>query len=828
MMETENIVINRELFAAILNFVPAGISVATDASCREIIHNPAAAGFFRVQPWGNLSHSSDNPPPFRIYHEGKELAPDEMPIQLAAWQGLEVRDCEIDIIWDDGVHKTSLWNTSPLMDEQGNITGAVATFKDTTEQKRADKRNQHQNELLKRQASLLDLSMEAIFAWDLNGGIIYWNKGAEKMYGFSSEEAVGRLSHDLLKTVHPIDTDEIKSVLARDRAWSGEIEHTCKDGRKLIIETRHQVIADELGNMTVLETNRDITRRKRAEKDLRRLNEELEERVAQRTEELTRSNGELNVLNEGLNALNEEMAVMNEEMTVINEELTANSRQLEEEIVRRKEYELELQAANEKVTNILESISDGFIALDHEWRYTYLNVEARRQMGIKDASEVIGQVIWDAFPSINTTANEIYHQAVSEQTAVSLEIYSQVTGRWLDIHAYPTPDGLSVYFLDITERKQAEETLLLSEERFSKAFHSGPTIGVIRSLDDERIIDVNDNFLKTLEYEREEVIGHTPLDLGFWADREVFEQAFRELNNRTESRGKEVELRTRSGKIINALFSAVIIEIGGESCALVSFVDITERKRMEEKIKKLNRDLRRQADELIKINKELESFNYSISHDLRSPLRAINGFSQMISNKYQDKLDDEGRDELRVIRSESNRMGELINGLLNLSRLSRKELIREDLDLSSIATTIATELHRLEPERQVEFVITPGIRAYGDKVLLQSVLQNLLDNAWKFTGKHEKARIEFGMTEQEGKKAYFVRDDGTGFDMRYVSKLFGTFQRLHGADEFPGNGIGLAIIQRIVHHHGGQVWADSEVEKGATFYFTLPGQSDGE
>jgi light-regulated signal transduction histidine kinase (bacteriophytochrome) len=138
-----------------------------------------------------------------------------------------------------------------------------------------------------------------------------------------------------------------------------------------------------------------------------------------------------------------------------------------------------------------------------------------------------------------------------------------------------------------------------------------------------------------------------------------------------------------------------------------------------------------------------------------------------------------------------------------------------------MAEKIVAGLRRIEPERQVDFAITPGIKAFGDRVLLDSVLQNLLDNAWQFTGKHGKARIEFGVTEREGKKTYFVRDDGAGFDMRYVDKLFGTFQRLHGVDEFPGNGVGLAIIQRIVHHHGGQVWAEGEIEKGATFYFTL-------
>jgi light-regulated signal transduction histidine kinase (bacteriophytochrome) len=200
----------------------------------------------------------------------------------------------------------------------------------------------------------------------------------------------------------------------------------------------------------------------------------------------------------------------------------------------------------------------------------------------------------------------------------------------------------------------------------------------------------------------------------------------------------------------------------------------------------------------------------------------------MISGKYQDKLDDEGREYLQIVRSECNRMGKLIDGILHLSRLSRKELSREELDLSTIAETISLELHRMEPERQVDLVITPGIKAYGDRALLQSVLQNLLDNAWKFTSKQPKARIEFGCSEQEGKKAYFVRDDGAGFDMKYADKLFGTFQRLHGADEFPGNGVGLAIIQRIVHHHGGQVWAEGAVEKGAIFYFTMHEQSEGD
>jgi PAS domain S-box-containing protein len=1175
-LSLEAFILNNNFFASILNSIPAGISIATDPSCKEIIHNPAAAEYLRVRPWESLSQSNIRPP-FRIYHEGKELSQEELPMQIAAWQGLEVRDYELEGIWDDGVHKFSLWNSSPLKDEQGNITGAVATFK-------------------------------------------------------------------------------------------------------------------------------DITERKRADEEIRRLNEELERRVAERTEELT--------------ALNEELNALNEEATVINEELTASSRQLEEEIERRKESELDIQAANQKVTNILESISDAFYTLDHRWRFTYFNSGARRQIGIQDESEVIGKTIWDVFSNYADITYEMYHKAAAEKIPVQFEVNSQVTGKWNDIHAYPSPDGLSVYFLDITElketqqklqqsqqdisgilssitdmfvaidgrwhityvnqgfasrfgkapeellgrnyltvfpnlvgtnthqqylrtmsekapahfveraayfdawlefnvypyqdgisiyvrditekkqmeqkiqetlefnrailesspfgictfnssgqcvfandsaarmaggikeqilrqkfqnleswkqtglldmaervlstgiteqlqvyhvqntfgkqawfddrlsrftsggephlllvfdditeRKRAEEDLLLSEERFSKAFHASPAIGVIRSLDDDINLDVNDNFLKTLEYERSEVVGHAPGGVGYWTDQEEYAKILRELKCRGECRDQEVKLRTKSGKVIQVMFSAFITEIGGEPCVIINCIDITRRKQMEEdlrrsesqlrlitdnipsimtymdsqqrykyvnkayedfygfkrenilgqyvhevvrtenyqkarsaiddvlsgersyyesersnkdgekryfytvlvpdaddrgivrgyillstdmtdfkvmerkiaealefnqrlldsspvgisiydsagrwiyvndtgadiaggpkevlmaqnindreswkhnglldltrqaletgiitnkqiyfeenvfgnrvwfecnlsrftskgephlllvyhditertlaeeKIGKLNSDLRHRAVELTRINKELESFNYSISHDLRAPLRAINGFSQILLNEYHDQFDEAGREYLQIIHSECNRMSDLINGLLNLSRLSRKELSLEMVDLSAMAETIAVELRRREPGRQVEFIFSPGICVNGDLVLLRSVLQNLLDNAWKFTGKHEQARIEFGVTEQAGKKVYFVRDDGAGFDMRYGDKLFGTFQRLHGVDEFAGNGVGLAIIQRIVHHHGGQVWAAGAIEKGATFYFTLHEQSDPE
>ena len=249
--------------------------------------------------------------------------------------------------------------------------------------------------------------------------------------------------------------------------------------------------------------------------------------------------------------------------------------------------------------------------------------------------------------------------------------------------------------------------------------------------------------------------------------------------------------------------------------------DITERKEMEEEIKKLNKDLECRAMQLEVANKELEAFSYSVSHDLRAPLRSMDGFSQALLEEYTGKLDDQGKDYLGRIRAASQRMAQLIDDMLNLSRVTRSEMHRERVDMGAVAQSIAAELRRAQPERKAEFVVSPGLYADGDAHLLRIALENLLRNAWKFSGKKPEARIEFGVKEYEGRPAFFVRDNGAGFDMTYAGKLFGVFQRLHGMKEFPGTGIGLSIVMRIIHRHGGRIWAEGEVEKGATFYFTL-------
>ena len=270
-------------------------------------------------------------------------------------------------------------------------------------------------------------------------------------------------------------------------------------------------------------------------------------------------------------------------------------------------------------------------------------------------------------------------------------------------------------------------------------------------------------------------------------------------------------------------FNQMLGRIAQQNDELQRYAADLER-RVEERTHELqerNDALRRNAAELLAANTELDAFAYSVSHDLRAPLRSIDGFSQILLEDYSGALDVAGRESLQRVRAASQRMGTLIDDLLKLARVTRVEIRTEDVDLSGMAGEIAAELQRATPERLVEFAIAPGLSARGDARLLRVALDNLLRNSWKYTAKQAQPRIEFASIAANGERAFMVRDNGAGFDMQYADKLFGVFQRLHSPAEFEGTGVGLATVRRIITRHGGRIWAEGVVDRGATFYFTL-------
>lgn len=287
------------------------------------------------------------------------------------------------------------------------------------------------------------------------------------------------------------------------------------------------------------------------------------------------------------------------------------------------------------------------------------------------------------------------------------------------------------------------------------------------------------------------------------------------------SEQKDENRRQTTNTISSITVGSLLATILLLSCLNLYMRNSLKRSRVEEEVRHLNITLEGKLHEIEVVNKELESFSYSVSHDLRAPLRAMAGFSNILVEDYEDKIDEAGRGYLHRIIAASDRMARLIDGILDLSRISRRQVRREEVDLSAMAEQVMAELRILEPERPAEVVIEPQLKVRGDVDLIGALMQNLLANAWKFTSKKEFTQIHFGATVKDGQTVFFIRDNGAGFDMAYAEKLFGTFQRLHTEADFKGTGVGLATVRRITHLHGGEVWAEGAVNQGATFYFTL-------
>ncbi len=374
------------------------------------------------------------------------------------------------------------------------------------------------------------------------------------------------------------------------------------------------------------------------------------------------------------------------------------------------------------------------------------------------------------------------------------------------------------------ERKHTLEALRDSEERFRLLVAGGKDYAIFTLSSDGRAVSWNPGAESILGYRAEEILGEH--FSRFYVEEDIEAGLPQEHLQRAAAEGRFEGEGWRRRKDGARYWAAVTVTaLRDENAQLRGFAkvirDLSERQRAEGEIRSLHEDLKRRAADLEVANKELEAFNYSVSHDLGNPLSAIEGMSWALLEQCADRLDEKGKHYLDRIRAACKRMQQLIEDLLYLSRVSRSEMQMQRVDLSELAQKIAQQLQQAQPERQVEFEIAAGVGAVGDERLLQIALENLLGNAWKYTGKKPVARISFGVTQQAGETVYFVRDNGAGFDMNNAGQLFVPFRRLHKKEEFEGTGIGLATVERIIHRHGGRIWAEAEVGKGATFYFTI-------
>jgi PAS domain S-box-containing protein len=401
--------------------------------------------------------------------------------------------------------------------------------------------------------------------------------------------------------------------------------------------------------------------------------------------------------------------------------------------------------------------------------------------------------------------------------------------RWVIDHGrpvYDTCDKFAGYIsscYDVTESKRVQEALLQSERRFRELTEN--TSDWVWEVDDEmRYVYTSPKVTELLGYAPTDLLGKTPFDFMSPEDAARLRpavddlarnpQPFKALENvNVHKDGSLVVLETNGVPVYDA--DGLFVGFRGIDR------DISARKEAEEQIRSLNSELTHQAVTLEATNRELEAFGHTVSHDLRTPLTNISLSCQVIMELCGGEISEQCKSALLDICNATDRMDQLITTLLNFSLLSRSELNRETVDLSEMAKVMDAELRLNQPDRRVIFNIADGMTAYGDANLIRVVLENLLGNAWKYTSKMETTVIEFGMTEFEGNRTYFIRDNGMGFDMSQADKLFCAFQRLPGTKEYEGHGIGLATVQRIVERHGGSVWADGEVGKGATFYFTL-------
>jgi len=648
----------------------------------------------------------------------------------------------------------------PFLNDQGKPRQYVAIRADITERKKIEE--QLRGSLREVEDLKAALDEHAIVAMtDAQGRITYVNDKFCAISKYSREELLGQDHRIINSGYHPTEfIRDLWTTITHGKVWHGEIKNKAKDGSFYWVDTTIVPFLKEDGKpRQYVAIRADITERKKIEEQLRAS---------------LRESGDLKA------ALDEHAIVAMTDpqgrITYVNDKFCAISKYSREELL----------GQDHRIIN------SGF----HPTEF------------IRD--------LWATI-----THGRVWHGEIKNK-AKDGSFY------WVDTTIVPflKEDGKPRQYVairaDITERKRAEEAVRASEARYRTLFAHAPD-GILIADPKSYYLDANASMCRMLGYGRDELIGRHASDIVSQKEVQHIDPALSLIKANSEYH-REWQFRRKDGSVFEAEVIATAMPDGN---LLAMIRDITERKQAEEEIHKLNIELEHRVTqrtaELETANRELEAFSYSVSHDLRAPLRAVDGFSQAVLEDFGAQLPEEARHYLQTIRGGAQKMGALIDDLLTFSRLSRLPLNKRKVNTARLVRDTLDELGCPLEARKIEMRIADLPPCLADAALLKQVWLNLLSNALKYTRQRESAVIEVGCMRENGhaENIYFIGDNGSGFDMRYADKLFGVFQRLHRADEFEGTGVGLAIVQRIVNRHGGRVWADAALDRGATFYFTL-------